>query len=54
MPRRNDLESILLIGSGFDDQDYLDRMAAQLTAYRASGGRVACVSNHSTLPAEPS
>jgi LacI family transcriptional regulator len=44
--------AILLIGSGFDDKDYLERMGAQLTAYRASGGRVACVSNHSTLPAD--
>jgi LacI family transcriptional regulator len=44
--------AILLIGSGFDEQDYLDRMSAQLAAYQASGGRVACVSNHSTLPAD--
>jgi LacI family transcriptional regulator len=44
--------AILLIGSGFGDKDYQRRMAEQLTAYRASGGRVACVSNHSTLPAD--
>lgn len=44
--------AILLIGSGFNDQDYLRRMTAQLAAYRASGGRVACVSNHSSLPAD--
>ncbi len=44
--------AILLIGSGFDDQDYVERMTAQLSAYRESGGRVACVSNHSTLPAD--
>ena len=44
--------AILLIGSGFDDADYLERMTAQLEAYRSAGGRVACVSNHSTLPAD--
>jgi LacI family transcriptional regulator len=44
--------AILLIGSGFDDPDYLRRMSAQLAAYRAAGGRVACISNHSTLPAD--
>lgn len=45
-------KAILLIGSGFTDKDYLLQMEAQLKAYRASGGRVACVSNHSTLPAD--
>jgi len=45
-------KAILLIGSGFNDKEYLTKMEAQLKAYRASGGRVACISNHSTLPAD--
>lgn len=44
--------AVLLIGSGFEDRSYLRRMGSELQAYRASGGRVACVSNHSRLPAD--
>lgn len=44
--------AILLIGSGFEDRSYLRRMTAELRAYQNTGGRVACVSNHSRLPAD--
>ncbi|CAN5882048.1 LacI family DNA-binding transcriptional regulator [soil metagenome] len=44
--------AILLIGSGFENPSYSRRMAAELGGYRATGGRVACVSNHSRLPAD--
>ncbi len=44
--------AILLIGSGFENPSYSRRMAVELRGYRATGGRVACVSNHSRLPAD--
>jgi LacI family transcriptional regulator len=38
--------AILLIGSGFETRDYSRAMAAELTPYRRTGGRVAVVSYH--------
>ena len=39
-------KAILLIGSGFDDEEYVDRMHRALDAYTSVGGRVAMVSQH--------
>jgi LacI family transcriptional regulator len=44
--------AILLIGSGFEDRSYVRRMGDELRAYKENGGRVACVTNHSRLPAD--
>jgi LacI family transcriptional regulator len=38
--------AILLVGSGFTDQDYLQAMGAELENYRSVGGRYAFVSYH--------
>jgi LacI family transcriptional regulator len=39
-------KAILLIGSGFDDEAYVNRMRRELDAYADTGGRVAMVSQH--------
>jgi LacI family transcriptional regulator len=39
-------KAILLIGSGFDDEEYVSRMRRELDAYADAGGRVAMVSQH--------
>jgi LacI family transcriptional regulator len=46
MLRAQRARAILLAGSGFEDAAWARAMAAELRAFRATGGQVACISYH--------
>ncbi|MBO2450649.1 LacI family DNA-binding transcriptional regulator [Actinomadura barringtoniae] len=49
MLRAQRARAILLIGSGFEDRNWENAMAAELDPYLRSGGRVAVISRHRSL-----
>ncbi|MBC8074558.1 MAG: LacI family DNA-binding transcriptional regulator, partial [Chloroflexales bacterium] len=43
------VEALILAGSGLDERTYSQRMASQIAAFTASGGRVAFIGRHHVL-----